>query len=125
MNNPNSPGGRPKGAETAGSGGDPEATAVLEENAFQPDAEALAQSLKEAQAKADENFSQYLRVLAEFDNFRKRAARDLEAVQRYAIERFAQELIPAIDGFELALANAAGADAKSLLEGQPSRRGTC
>jgi molecular chaperone GrpE len=118
MNDPNSPRGRSGAADTAGAAADPEATAVLDENAFRPDADTLAQSLKDAQAKADESHNQYVRLLAEFDNFRKRAGRDLEAVQRYAIERFAQELVPAIDGFELALANAAGADADSLREGQ-------
>jgi molecular chaperone GrpE len=118
MNDPNSPGGRSGAGDTPGATADPEATAVLDDNAFRPEVATLAESLKEAQAKADENYNQYVRVLAEFDNFRKRAARDQEAAQRYAVERFAQELMPAIDGFELALANAAGADAKSLLEGQ-------
>jgi molecular chaperone GrpE len=78
--------------------------------------------LAAAHAKAEESHNQYLRVLAEFDNYRKRAARDLEQAQRYAVERFAQELLPAMDGFELALANAAGADARSLVEGQEATR---
>ena len=49
---------------------------------------------------------------------RKRAAKDVEQAQRYAVERFAQELLPVLDGFELAQANAAAADARSLLDGQ-------
>lgn len=97
---------------------DPDATAVLPDDAFRPDVTALEQQLAEARAKADENFNQYVRTLAELDNVRKRAARDLGTAQRYAVERFAQELLPVVDGFELAQANAAGADAKSLLEGQ-------
>ena len=78
--------------------------------------------LATANAKADEHYGQYLRVLAEFDNFRKRTARDLDQARQFAVERFAQELLPAMDGFELALANAAGADVKSLLEGQEATR---
>ena len=78
--------------------------------------------LAAATAKADEHYAQYVRVLAEFDNYRKRAARDLDQARQFAIERFAQELLPAMDGFELALANAAGADVKSLLEGQDATR---
>jgi molecular chaperone GrpE len=105
-------------SEALGAGRDPEATAVLEEGAFRPDVAALEQALAAAKQKADENFNQYVRVLAEFDNYRKRAARDLDSAQRYAVERFAQELLPALDGFELALANAATADAKSLIDGQ-------
>ncbi|MCX7057983.1 MAG: nucleotide exchange factor GrpE [Proteobacteria bacterium] len=80
------------------------------------------QRLVAANEKADENYNQYVRVLAEFDNYRKRIARDLEQAQRFAVERFAQDLLPAMDGFELALANAAGADVNSLLEGQQATR---
>ena len=98
------------------SGDDPEATAVLPGDAF-PGAGELAAQVAQATAKAEEHFNQYVRTLAEFDNYRKRAARDLEQAQRYAVERFAQELLPALDGFELALANAGQADPKSLLAG--------
>lgn len=113
MTDPKSP---PRDASEAA--GDPEATAVLDSDAFRPGLAALEQELAAAKQKADDNFNQYVRVLAEFDNFRKRASRDLESAQRYAVERFAQELLPALDGFELAIANAQHADARSLLEGQ-------
>ena len=113
MTDPTSPPSDP----TEGAGPDPDATTVLE-GSFRPDLALLEQQLAAAQQKADENFNQYVRVVAEFDNFRKRAGRDLEAAQRYAVERFAQELLPALDGFELAIANAGKADARSLLEGQ-------
>jgi molecular chaperone GrpE len=98
--------------------GHEEPTAVLPENAFRPDVAALEQQLAESRAKADENFALYVRALAELENVRKRAAKDLEQAHRYGVERFAQELLPVLDGFELAQANAATADAKSLLEGQ-------
>lgn len=90
-------------------------TTVLPEQGLQSD---LEQQVAEARAKADEHYALYLRALAEMDNVRKRAAKDLEAAQRFAVERFAQELLPVVDGFELAQANAGTADAKSLLEGQ-------
>jgi molecular chaperone GrpE len=93
-------------------------TAVLPENAFRPDLAALEQELADARAKAEEQRNLYVRALAEMDNVRKRAAKDAEQVQRFAVERFAQDLLPVLDGFELAQQNAAGADAKSLLEGQ-------
>jgi molecular chaperone GrpE len=97
---------------------DPEATAVLPPGSFHGDAAVLEQQLGEARAKAEENFNLYVRTLAELDNVRKRAARDLELAQKYAVERLAQELLPVLDGFELAQTNAAGADVKTLLEGQ-------
>ncbi len=74
--------------------------------------------LQAALAAAEESRNQYLRVLAEFDNYRKRAARELENAHRYAVERFVQDLLPALDGFALALQNSSTADVKNLLEGQ-------
>jgi molecular chaperone GrpE len=115
MSDPKSPKGR---AATPVTGEDPEATAVLPGEAFRPDVAELDAALLAANAKAEENFGQYVRTLAEFDNFRKRAARDLENAHRFAIERFAQELVPALDGFELALANSGTSDVGRLLEGQ-------
>ncbi len=114
MTDPKSP---PSDAADA-AGRDPDATAVLEGDAFRPELTVLQAELAAARHKSDENFNQYVRALAEFENFRKRSARDLESARAYAVERFAQELLPALDGFELAIANAAHADARSLLEGQ-------
>ena len=91
---------------------------MLPENSFRPDVAALEKQLAEANAKAEENFALYVRALAELDNVRKRAARDVEQAGRQGVEKLAQELLPAMDSFELANANAAHADAKSLLEGQ-------
>lgn len=97
---------------------DPEATTVLEGGVGRPEVvAALEQELGTQRQKAEEHYNQYVRVLAEFDNYRKRSARDLESARAFAVERFAQDLLPALDGFELALANAERADARSLLEG--------
>jgi molecular chaperone GrpE len=117
MSEANSPGAGPQRAGGAGTTEDPDATAVLGGETFQKDP-ALERALEEARAKADEHFNQTVRVLAEFDNFRKRAARDLESAQRYAVERFVGELLPVVDGFELATQSAAGADANTLIAGQ-------
>lgn len=78
----------------------------------------LRQQLAEAQAAAVQGREQVLRAAAELDNIRKRAARDMEQAHRYALERFAQELLPVADSLELAVASAAGADAASLAAGQ-------
>lgn len=107
----------PGGAGAPGTPEDPDATAVLGERAFGAGVAELERALGEARAKAEENHNQYLRALAEFDNYRKRAARELEGAQRYAVERFAQELLPVLDSFELAIASAS-ADPERLIEGQ-------
>jgi molecular chaperone GrpE len=79
---------------------------------------ALREQLTEAQALAAQGRDQVLRAAAELDNFRKRAARDVEQAQRYALERFAQELLAVADSLELAVASAGSADAASLASGQ-------
>jgi molecular chaperone GrpE len=45
----------------------------------------------------------YLRLAADFDNYRKRTERDLDTHIRYAIEKFAVELIEVIDNFDRAI----------------------
>jgi molecular chaperone GrpE len=58
----------------------------------------LRQDLKEMNEK-------YLRLAADFDNYRKRAERDLDTQIRYAIEKFAVELIEVIDNFDRAISS--------------------
>src|SRR6266478_4549996 len=96
-----------------------EPTAVLPETAAQlVELERLQQALGEAEERARNNWEQYLRAVAELDNVRKRAQRDIEAANRYGLEKFASELLPVKDSLELAVQNAARADASSLREGQ-------
>jgi len=56
--------------------------------------------------------------VAELENFRKRAARDVENTRKYAIERFAGELLGVADSLEMGIAAGEAADAASLLEGK-------
>lgn len=95
-------------------GGDPPAEAVNEA----PDVATLQAQLAEAQAQFAQARDQTLRTAAEMENVRKRAARDIEQAQRFAVERLAQELLAVADSLELAVANAANADAASLAAGQ-------
>ncbi len=50
-----------------------------------------------------------LRMRAAADNLRKRAERDVEAAHKYAVERFANELLPVKDSMELGLSAALAA----------------
>jgi molecular chaperone GrpE len=77
----------------------------------------LEAELAEARARADENWNSYLRAVAETDNVRKRAQRDVEAASRYAIDRFAGELLEVRDSLELGVAAGDSAGAPQLLEG--------
>lgn len=82
------------------------------------DAGQLQLALAEAQQLAGTHKDQYLRAVAELDNVRKRAQRDIENASRYGLEKFAIELLPVLDSLQGAVANAARADARSLAEGQ-------
>ena len=77
----------------------------------------LGAELAEARARADEHWSSYLRAVAETDNLRKRAQRDVEAASRYAIERFAGELLEVRDSLELGIAAGASGEPARLVEG--------
>ena len=69
------------------------------------------------QAKADENWDKYLRTAAEMENVRKRAARDVEKAHKFALERFATELLAVCDSLEMALATDDDASVESMKEG--------
>jgi molecular chaperone GrpE len=77
----------------------------------------LEAELLDAQALAKEHWNSYLRAVAETENVRKRAQRDVESASRYAIERFAGDLLEARDSLELGLAVGPGADPARLFEG--------
>lgn len=97
-----------------------EQTTVLPETASQlVELERLQQALTEAEERAKSHWEQYLRAVAELDNVRKRAQRDIEAANRYGLEKFASELLPVRDSLELAVQNAEKAtDTRSLKQGQ-------
>jgi len=96
-----------------------EPTAVLPETAAQlVELERLQQALSDSEERARSNWEQYLRAVADLDNVRKRAQRDIEAANRYGLEKFAAELLPVWDSLELAVQNAGKADTRSLVQGQ-------
>jgi molecular chaperone GrpE len=71
-----------------------------------------------SEERAKNHWEQYLRALADVDNVRKRAAKDLESTRQFAVEKFAQDLIAVKDSLEMAIVNSANADVASLIEGQ-------
>ena len=73
--------------------------------------------MRDAEAKADENWNRYLRTAAELENVRKRAERDVENAHKFAVERFAKELLQVCDSLEMGIAAGGEAGADALLEG--------
>src|SRR5256885_16508761 len=66
------------------------------------------------QAERDELFDRLQRLAAEFDNFRKRSARDNAALTERANERLGKELIPILDDLGRALEAAAAHEGARL-----------
>jgi molecular chaperone GrpE len=72
--------------------------------------------LKAALEKAAENHDLYLRARAEMENSRRRAQEEIAKTQKYAIESFAESLVPVADSLERAL-ESNSADPDKLREG--------
>jgi len=72
-------------------------------NAAELSPEPSSPSPEQLQRDYAELNDRFLRLAADFENFRKRTARDLEARVKFAIEEFAIELLEVIDNFERAV----------------------
>jgi molecular chaperone GrpE len=81
------------------------------------DAGDLATALAAAEARAAEARNSYLRAVAEFDNFRKRSEREIDNARKFAIERFAQELVTVGDALEAGINAGAANPGPALMEG--------
>jgi len=75
---------------------------------------ALEERLAQAESTAVELRDQLLRMAAEMENVRRRAARDVEGAHRFGVERFAREMLAVVDSLEMgreAVRSAAEGDA--------------
>lgn len=77
--------------------------AASEENASSAVAPTLEQKLADAEARATEMQDSFLRAKAEVENIRRRAQEDIARAHKYAIEGFAESLVPVKDSLEMAL----------------------
>jgi len=66
-------------------------------------------------AKADENWDRLLRVTADFENFKKRAARERTEAAQFANASLLQKLLPVLDNFEMAQSAAQSAQGDKLV----------
>ncbi|HTI17383.1 MAG TPA: nucleotide exchange factor GrpE [Trinickia sp.] len=89
------------------------AAATEPQSQQEPSAQA---ELAEAQAKVVELSESFLRAKAETENVRRRAQEDVLKARKFAIESFAEHLLPVIDSLEAALADSSG-DVAKLREG--------
>jgi molecular chaperone GrpE len=82
-----------------------------------PLADPLDDPVAAAEAKAQEHLDDLRRLAAEFDNYRKRVARDQELVAQRASERLLKALLPVVDDLERALEAAEQHEEAKLEEG--------
>lgn len=111
----------------------PPEAAAQEENAVSREGEApgeqdraallgaqLEESFKRARETAErlkDTHERLLRTAAEFDNFKKRAQKEKEDVQKFGAERLLKDFLPVMDNLERALDHADQHDPKQVIEG--------
>ncbi len=77
----------------------------------------LEQRMAALEAERDERLDDLKRLAADFENYRKRVARDQESLVARAHERLVKELLPVLDDLERALAAAEEHEEAKLEEG--------
>ena len=70
------------------------------ESETKPVADDLTAKLQAAERQAEESYDRLLRASAEFDNYKKRTAREMQDVVKYATEKMAKELLVVVDNLE-------------------------
>ena len=93
----------------------------MQENTVQPQsaensAKPLEEQLAEAQARIEQQRDAMLRAMADAENARKRFQAEAANAQKFALERFAESLLPVADSLEAALANTS-ASSEALRDG--------
>lgn len=90
--------------------------AAVAEATIEPDTAELRRQLEAADEKARQNYENWARAVAEGENIRRRAQDDVARAHKFAIEGFAEYLLPVMDSLQAALADASG-DVAKLREG--------
>ena len=67
------------------------------------DAEKSAEGEDEEESSEEQESERYMRLMAEFQNFKRRAAKEKTDIHAYANERIVTDLLPVLDNFERAL----------------------
>ena len=74
----------------------------MQEESVQPQEKSLEELLAEAQAKMEQQRDTLMRALADAENARKRAQAEVANARKYALESFAEGLLPVMDSLEAA-----------------------
>lgn len=78
--------------------------------------EHLEKLLNETETKAQDSWDKLLRAMAELENVKRRAERDVASAHKYALDRFVEQLIPVMDSLDQALLSC-GDEAEAMHQG--------
>ena len=83
------------------------------------ESESIEQQLERTQETVKDYWDQIMRLKAEMENNRKRAARDVENAHKFALKNFTEALLPVLDSMEMGqqAAEAENASLESIVEG--------
>jgi molecular chaperone GrpE len=96
----------------------PEEEQPKAEQAQNDELAAAKAKIAELEAKIKEMENRYLRLYADFENFRRRTRQEMEAAEKYRAQSLVSDLLPALDNFERALKiETENEQAKSILQG--------
>ena len=88
------------------------------ESAEQAQVEEPVDEAAELQAQLEEEQNKYLRLLADYDNFKRRTKKDQELAKQFRSQSLLTDLLPVLDNFDRALAvEAKSEESASLLKG--------
>ncbi|MBD0379075.1 nucleotide exchange factor GrpE [Paenibacillus sedimenti] len=94
-----------------------QAEAADQSQAGSEEAGALSE-LDQLRMQSDENYQRFLRVQADFDNFRRRSRAEKEDFAKYASLKLIEQLLPVVDNFDRALSSSKEAkDFDALVKG--------
>jgi molecular chaperone GrpE len=111
-----------KEALTDQAGGEPDpAEADAAEGKPDDSDRTLEEQLEEAKQEAVQSHDRFLRVAAEFENFKKRTAREMDDLRKYANEALLRDLLAAVDNLERAIDSSndgeGNGDSAGIIEG--------
>lgn len=93
------PEGQQQGAQTPN-----ETEQAVQQEAPQDEISVLKAALENAHHEVEKSKEVYLRLAADMENLRRRTQEDVAKAHKYAIESFAESLVPVRDSLEMALA---------------------
>ena len=94
-----------------------ESTAEEEHSIEHASYKELSEQLTLAEQKAHDNWEKSVRAIAELENVRRRAEREVANAHRYGVEKLINSLLPVVDSLEQALQLAAKEEGSGMHEG--------